>query len=75
MGPGSLGGPVGNTILRYIRGTTGLCRWLGSPAIALVEANQIPIQGVREPVLRVATRADPSFNPLRHVTPSLVLSF
>ena len=57
MGPGSRGGR-GNTILRYIRGTTGLCRWLGSPAIALVEANQIPLQGVRDPGLRVATRAD-----------------
>ena len=31
-------------VLRYIRGTTGLCRLLGSPAIALVEANQIPIK-------------------------------
>jgi hypothetical protein len=52
------GGRGGNTILRYIRGTTGLCRWLCSPAIAPVEANQIPLQGVRDPVLRVATRAD-----------------
>ena len=53
-----LWGPGGNTILRYIRGTTGLCRWLGSPAVALVEANQIPHQGVRVPVFARLHRAD-----------------
>ena len=57
MGPG-FGGVGGNTILRYIRGTTGLCRWLGSLAIAMVEANQIPLSRAVGPVLRVATRAD-----------------